>query len=90
MVRFKESGRVTVTKLDFLAIPKNGKCRMFKTFSAKNMKDIMTYRKEHLKGAKGGAEIEKEPKRKNNWCNFNDNNSCHKRVRVKDIRRCGE
>ena len=48
MVRFKESGRVTVTKLDFLAIPKNGKCRMFKTFSAKNMNDIMTYRKEHL------------------------------------------
>ena len=90
IVMFKGDGRIAVTKLDLLLIPKNGEERGYKTFSAEDMKFITTYRKMYLERKKREAEIEREAKRKTKGCELNDKNTVQKRACKHDIRSCGE
>ena len=105
MVKFKESGSVTVTKLDSLEIPKNGESRTYKTYSAEDMEFIITARKEHLKRKKEEFEkekfekekfekeetkIERKSKRIKMSRDLNNKSTCQEIACRKCVRSCGE
>ena len=78
IVKFKEYPSVFVTTLSLLKLPVNGIMTMYKTFTAKDMKEITAYRNVHLKQKQKEVET---------WKNIWQERSCGKE-QFQDTRGC--